>query len=86
MRIYRLANELKIPFVRVVANKVRSGEDLAAIDAFCLQHGMNLIGIVPFDETMAEAERNERAPFDFAPGSTGIHAIRKLATAIDALT
>lgn len=86
MRIYRLASELKIPFVQVVANKVRSSEDLAAIDAFCLRYGMNLIGMVPYDETMSEAERNERSPFDFAPDSAGIRAIRKLATAIDALT
>ena len=86
MRIYRLASELKIPFVQVVANKVRSREDLAAIDAFCLRHGMNLIAIVPYDETVAEAEQNEQSPFDFAPDSAGIRAIRKLATAIDALT
>ena len=86
MRIYRLASELKIPFVQVVANKVRSREDLAAIDAFCLRHGMNLIAIVPYDETVAEAEQNEQSPFDFAPDSAGIQAIRKLAAAIDALT
>ena len=85
-RTAELAEELGITFVRVVANKVRNAEDQAAIEAFCEQHGMTLIGSVPFDEVMVEAERDGRAPYDHASNSAGIAAIREMAGRIDALT
>lgn len=85
MRTAELADELAIPFVRTVANKVRDDEDRGAIEAFCAQHGMTLIGAVPHDETMVAAEREGKAPYDHAPGSPGIAAIREIAGRLDAL-
>ena len=85
-RTAELAEELGIRFVRVVANKVRNAEDQAAIEAFCAQHNMELIGTVPFDEEMVEAERQERAPYDYAADSAGIRAIRDIAKQIDLLS
>lgn len=84
-RTAELAAELAIPFVRVVANKVRSAEDQAAIDTFCARHGMTLIGTVPYDDAMVEAERDGRAPYDFAASSAGMTAIRQIAAEIDAI-
>lgn len=85
MRTAELAEELGIPFVRVIANKVRGKEDLAAIEAFCAQHGMTLLGAVPYDEAMIAAEREGKAPYDYAPQSPGIAAIREVAGRIGAL-
>jgi CO dehydrogenase maturation factor len=85
MRTQELANELGIPFVRVVANKVRNDQDRQAIEAFCAQHGMAIIGTVPQDELLAEAERQERSPFDFAPDSPAVASVRGIADAIEAL-
>ncbi|MEO1104735.1 MAG: cobyrinic acid a,c-diamide synthase, partial [Pseudomonadota bacterium] len=82
-RTAELAEELGISFVRVVANKVRSPDDQAAIETFCAQHGMTLIGTVPYDEAMMEAERDGRAPYDFAATSAGLVAIRDIAARID---
>jgi CO dehydrogenase maturation factor len=86
MRTHELAEELAIPFVRIVANKIRSEDDLRAVEAFCAQHRMNLIGVVPHDDALVEGERNGKAPFDFAPDSPGVSAIRKLAADIEGLT
>ncbi|CAN5810030.1 carbon monoxide dehydrogenase accessory protein CooC [soil metagenome] len=84
-RTCELAAELAIPFVRVVANKVRSDDDGNAITGFCAQHGMEIIGTVPHDEAMVEAERAEQSPYDHAARSAGVEAIRTIAAQIDLL-
>lgn len=86
MRTAALARELGIPHIKVVANKVRGEDDMAAIRAFCDQHGMEIIGAVPLDDEMVEAERKAMAPFDFAPQSDGVSAIRSIAAEIDRLS
>jgi len=85
MRTHELSEELAIPFIRVIANKVRNDDDRRAIETFCAQHGMTVIGVVPHDETMVEAERQAKSPYDFAQDGAGVAAIRALADEIDAL-
>ncbi len=84
-RTFSLANELKIPHVRVVANKVRGDADRAAIETYCGQHVMPIIGEVPFDETFVAAEQAAQAPADFAKGSPGLRAIERVADRVMAL-
>lgn len=86
MRTAELAEELAIPFVRVVANKVRGADDASAIEAFCARHGMTLIGTVPYDEALVAAERGETSPYDFAPDSPAVAAIREIAGRIAELS
>lgn len=85
MRTAELAHELGIKHVKVVANKVRHLDDLKAIETFCEQHGMSIIGQVPLDETLMDAERDEQSPYDFAPNGPGVEAIRKIAAEIELL-
>jgi len=85
MRTHELSEELAIPFIRVVANKVRNDEDRKAIETFCSQHGMTIIGAVPQDEGLMEAERQAKSPYDFAPEGAAVTAIRCIADEIDAL-
>lgn len=85
LRTCELAAELGIEHIEVVANKVRSDDDQAAIDAFCSQHALDIIGVVPYDEAMVDAEREERAPYDHAPDSAGVAAIRAIAARIGEL-
>lgn len=84
-RTHKLAIELAIPFVRVVANKVRNTEDRKAIEAYCNQHKMEIIGYVPQDEALVEGEHKAMAPYDFAPASAAVQSMRKIAAAIDEL-
>lgn len=85
MRTHELSEELAIPFIRVVANKVRNDENRQAIESFCAQHGMTIIGAVPQDEALIEAERQAKSPYDFAVDSAAVAAIRAIADRIDAL-
>ena len=84
-RTFSLANELKIPHVYAVANKVRNEADRQAIEAYCAQHGMPVIGVVPFDEQFVAAEQAAQAPADFADGGPGLRAIEAVADRLVAL-
>lgn len=81
-RTHELAVELGIPYVKVAANKVRGPEDRAAIESYCAQHGMEIIGWVPQDEALMAAERQGLAPIDGAPDAEAVKAIRAMADEI----
>ena len=85
LRTYELATELGIPFVRVIANKARNADEQAAIETFCRQHAMPIIGSVPHEEAFAKAEMEALSPYDFTPAAPGIGAIRAIASEIDVL-
>jgi CO dehydrogenase maturation factor len=61
----------------LVANKVQNPADLAAIQAAV---PLPLLGWVPFDPGLADAERQGRAPIDAAPTSPAVWAVGELAT------
>jgi CO dehydrogenase maturation factor len=60
----------------LVANKVQSPADLAAIEAAV---PLPLVGWVPYDSGLADAERHGRAPIDAAPDAPAVRAIGELA-------
>lgn len=78
-RVCELARELNIPGVYAVANRARGESDRTAIDAFCANHKIELIGCVPHDDTLMEAEREGIAPIDHDPGSAAISEIMNIA-------
>lgn len=80
--IASLAAELGVGDVVVVANKVRDAADRSAIADFCRAHGLKLAGEIPFDPTMADAERQGGAPLDFAPDAPAVRAIAGLTAAL----
>ena len=84
-RTFSLANELEIPHVYAVANKVRSADDRQAIEDYCAQHAMPVIAVVPYEEQFVAAEHAGQAPADFAVGSPGLRAIEALADRIEEL-
>ena len=81
-RTHELAAELAIPFIKVVANKIRNAEDRQAIETYCRQHRIEIIGFIPHDDNLIEAERQAKAPYDFATNSDGIRATRAVAAEI----
>ncbi|HEV8639049.1 MAG TPA: hypothetical protein VG370_32995 [Chloroflexota bacterium] len=81
-RMDPLAKELGIPHVLAVANKVRSPRDEAAIRAYAQQHGIELVGVVPFDEQVTEADRDGRALIDAAPEAAAVASLRGVADRI----
>ncbi len=79
-RVADLAKEMGISDVVAVSNKVRDEADRRAIAEYCAKRGLNLIGEVPHDPALAEAERNGLSPIEHGPDSPAMVAIRALAT------
>ncbi|MBA3558573.1 MAG: hypothetical protein H0W30_08245 [Gemmatimonadaceae bacterium] len=81
-RVAALAAELGIGEVVAVANKVRDDADRTAIAEFCSAHSLTLVGEIPYDPTLLEAERAGKTPIDFDPNAPAVRAIEKLAAAL----
>lgn len=78
-RITDLARELGIGDVHVVTNKIRNDEDRDVIRAYCDAHDLPVIGEVPYDTQLLDAERAARPPIEYRPDAPAIQAIRALA-------
>jgi CO dehydrogenase maturation factor len=77
-RLAPLARELGIPRVWAVANKLRSARDEEAVREYCERHGIEVVGAVPFDERVTEADNGGVALLDHAPDGSATVAIGKL--------
>ena len=78
-RMAVLAKDLGLERVALVANKVRDEHELEAVREFAAANGLEVAGVVPFDERLPEAERARAAPLDFAPDAPAVEAIGQLA-------
>ncbi len=74
-RTVPLARELGIPATYVVANKVRSDWDESTIREYSDRLEVEVLGMVPFDEAVAQADRDNRSLIDTQPSSPAITAI-----------
>lgn len=81
-RTAALAQDLGLRRIVVVGNRVRTAADAAAVAEYCRKHDLALVGTIPYDETLLEAERQGLAPIDYAPDSPALTAIRGLAHTI----
>jgi CO dehydrogenase maturation factor len=77
-RLVPLARELGLPQVWVVANKVRTGRDEAALREYCARRGFEVVAVVPFDEHVTEADRLGQALVDYAPAAPAVVALDEL--------
>ena len=78
-RLVPLGRDLGLDNVWVVANKIHSDADEAAVREYCTRHGLLVIGTVPFDESIVEADRMTRALIDYAPTAPAVVAVEALA-------
>ncbi len=85
-RIARLAPQLGIPDVMAIGNKVRGGEDEAAIRTYCAQHNLPIGAMVPYDDRVGEADRRGMALLDYAPDSRAVEAIVGLSNRLAGVT
>jgi CO dehydrogenase maturation factor len=83
-RMAALGRDLGLERVALVANKLRDDGDAAAVREFADQHGLEILGTVPFDDRLPAAERAGAAPLDFDPDSAAVAAIGRLAQAVAA--
>ena len=78
-RMAVLGRDLGLERVALIANKIRDDRDHEAVREFAEQHGLEIAGVVPFDEQMPAAERAGAAPLDHAPDTPAVAAIGELA-------
>jgi CO dehydrogenase maturation factor len=78
-RMAALGRDLGVARVALVANKIRDDHELEAVREFSEQHGIEIAGVVPYDDGLPGAERAEAAPLDFAPDGPAVTAIAELA-------
>lgn len=78
-RMATLARDLGLERVALVANKVRDEAELEAVRRFADRHGLELAGVIPYDDRLLEAERAGVAPLDHAPDAAAVGAIAALA-------
>jgi len=82
LQIRRLAREINIPHIFLLANKVQNESDLAFIREQA--DGIPLLGYLPESDAVSEADRRGIAVFDHAPALTSRAAA--VATEIDQQT
>jgi CO dehydrogenase maturation factor len=89
-RTVPLARELGIPQMFVVANKVRTKLDEDTIRTYAAQLDLDVIGVIPWDPSVQEADQVNRSLIDHAATSPAARAIAeivdRLATEREALT
>ncbi len=82
-RMVPLAQELGVPLILGVANKVRSEQDAAAIRAYAARRAVEMVGVVPYDESVQAADREGRALIDYAETAPAVLAVTDLADALE---
>lgn len=78
-RLARLAATETAPRTLVIANKVREPGDAAQV---AQRTGLDLLGAIPFDPALGEADRLGRAVLDHDPDGPTVAAVRSLVTTL----
>ncbi|MGI8549979.1 MAG: hypothetical protein ACR2PL_04145 [Dehalococcoidia bacterium] len=77
-RLVPLAQELGIPRVMAIANKVRTDRDNETIQEYCARHGIDLVASIPFDGSVTEIDLEGKALLDVHPDAPAVQALREL--------
>jgi CO dehydrogenase maturation factor len=77
-RMSLLVAELGVPSVAVVANKVRSPQDEAAVAEFCARHDLSFAGWVPWSDAVVAADRERVRLLDWPPAGLVVEAVAAL--------
>jgi len=78
-RSFVLAKDLGIDRIHMVANKIRSSRDEETVRQFAGRHAVTVVGVVPFDPAVVEADERGAAVMDQQPDATSVIAVRQLA-------
>ena len=77
--VKRLASDLGVKRVRVVANKVRDEKDEEFVRSNIPAE--DLLGMIHYNLEIMDADRNGKSPYDYSP--TAIEEIRKIKAVLD---
>jgi CO dehydrogenase nickel-insertion accessory protein CooC1 len=82
-RVHQLAVQLGIPDVCYVGSRATEA-DRARFEAFAAHRGGALLGLVPDDDAVRQADRRAECVIDSAPEAPSVRAIERLADALEA--
>ena len=60
-------------------DKVRNEADREAVASYCATHHMKIVGDIPYDSGLADAERAGQPPLDSSAAAASVAAMRRLA-------
>jgi len=82
-RIHRLAVQLGIPDVCYVGSRAGEG-DRTQVERFAADRGGTVLGLIPDDDAVRQADRIASCVIDTSPESEVVQAVRTLADALEA--
>ncbi len=82
-RLAILADELQIPTVTVLANKVRCEDDRDAVVEFCERHDLAFAGWVPWSDAVIDADVRRQPLLDADPDGAVVTAVHTLVEHLD---
>ena len=74
-----LARDLGIAKIHIVGSKVRDAKDRALIEDVARETGIEMIEMIPFDDSVRLADREGKPPIETDPDSEMVHAVKRLA-------
>jgi CO dehydrogenase maturation factor len=77
-KLYGLAKQIGIKEAFMVGNKVTTKSERELIEQFAQQNEIPLLGLIPHDEKILEADRHGESPLKHASQSIGITAVHRL--------
>jgi len=77
-KILRLSDHIGIRRVYAVGNKVMDDEGRRFVQEGVSTLGLELLGIIPYDESVQKADVMRVAPIDYSPNSPAIRAIAEI--------
>ena len=83
-RTIRLASDLGIGSIGLLANKVREESELLLLEPVRQETGTPLVGVIPYDDVARVADREGLPPIDVAPDSALVRSIEHLASTLAA--
>lgn len=81
-RIKELSIQLGVKTLLIVGNKMKNDAEYALLKNALIELDIPLLGTVPYDELMEQADMARIAPIDFAPNSPVVKAIESLKNSI----
>ncbi|MCS7128474.1 MAG: AAA family ATPase [Sulfolobales archaeon] len=82
LQMHKLSKDLDVKMFAVVINKASSEDDVGIVKRAL--EGVEVIGVIPYDASVIEADREGISLIDYAPTSKAIQCIKELKKYIEA--
>lgn len=83
-RVVQIAREADVPRIYGIANQVRNHEETAAVERAFAAMGVDCLATIPYDEAVAEADRQGQAIVDLSADSPATEALAAMVDRLDA--